>query len=476
MRIFGNASRSTSRPKHNMRIVFRSSYGPSKLEFPLFGGDLDLDSVNSLLLRGQNGDSWFHPSATQRNEALYIRDQLARSLQSEMGRPATKQDHAHVYINGLYWGVFNTIERIEDDSMVEAFGGDELDWDVIKSQTNPGMVAVDGSTSTWSRVVGMARGGFDNPSAYAAVQEFLDLESMADWLLVNFYNGNSDWDHNNWQAGRLRRPGETFKFFVWDSERTLLGTGANSVTKNNSGRATAVHQALRSNPEYRLLFADRVHRHFFNDGALTPAGVSRVFNGWVDFLRVPLVAESARWGDAHRAGNPYTVNNNWQAEVDFQNNTYIPGRTATVLNQLRAQALYPDIVAPSFNQHGGEVAAGFALEMTAPAGTIYYTLDGSDPRATGETGDSTILLDQGSPATAFVPADGSLGDTWQLAAFDDSAWLSRRDRSRVRDQPRQLCSFQWPRCHLGPTPPMPLSLCESHSRSRTRPRSTRSEG
>lgn len=85
MRIYGNASRATSRPKHNLRVVFRGSYGPPKLEFPLFGDDSEVDTVNSLLLRGQNGDSWFHPSASQRNEALYIRDQLARSLQAEMG-------------------------------------------------------------------------------------------------------------------------------------------------------------------------------------------------------------------------------------------------------------------------------------------------------------------------------------------------------------------------------------------------------
>ena len=41
MRIFGNASRATSRAKHNMRMVFRSAYGPSRLEFPLFGGDAE---------------------------------------------------------------------------------------------------------------------------------------------------------------------------------------------------------------------------------------------------------------------------------------------------------------------------------------------------------------------------------------------------------------------------------------------------
>ena len=45
--------------------------------------------------------------------------------------------------------------------------------------------------------------------------------------------------------------------------------------------------------------------------------------------------------------------------------------------------MYPNVVAPTFNQHGGQVVTGFQLTMTAPAGTIYYTLDGSDPRTSG---------------------------------------------------------------------------------------------
>jgi CotH protein/chitobiase/beta-hexosaminidase-like protein/lamin tail-like protein/Fn3 domain-containing protein len=38
------------------------------------------------------------------------------------------------------------------------------------------------------------------------------------------------------------------------------------------------------------------------------------------------------------------------------------------------------LVAPSFNQAGGPIAPGFSLAMSAPAGGIYYTTDGSDPR------------------------------------------------------------------------------------------------
>ena len=158
VRIFGNASRATSRKKHNMRIVFRSSYGPLKFEFPLFGGDDEPDVVNGYLFRGQNGDSWFHPNSTQQREALYIRDQLARDLQAEMGQPATKQDHVHLYINGLYWGVMNTIERIEAESHQQAFGGQKESWDSLKSSRtpSPGMYTVDGTLDAWNELIALS--------------------------------------------------------------------------------------------------------------------------------------------------------------------------------------------------------------------------------------------------------------------------------------------------------------------------------
>lgn len=383
MRIFGNASRATSRKKHNMRLVFRSAYGPSRLEFPLFGGDDEDDVVNSYLLRGQNGDSWFHPTASQREESLYIRDQLARSLQESMNQPATKQDHVHLYINGLYWGVFNTIERIEADSMAAAYGGDKEDWDVMKATPPSSVAAEDGTDAAWQALVELSEADLSSAANYEAIQEYLDMESFIDWLLVNFYNGNSDWDHNNWQAGRKRGSDDQFRFFVWDSERTMLSPTVNSVTKNNVSRPTGIHQQLRANADYRLLFGDRTQRHFFNGGALTAAAVEAEFDRWVEELQVPLVAESARWGDAQRAAEPYTVGDEWQTEVDFQKNTYLPGRSATVLTQLRNASLFPAIDAPVFGQFGGEVALGYALEMTATGPEVFYTLDGSDPQDAG---------------------------------------------------------------------------------------------
>ena len=38
---------------------------------------------------------------------------------------------------------------------------------------------------------------------------------------------------------------------------------------------------------------------------------------------------------------------------------------------------------PTFSRDGGPIEPGFSLAMTAPSGTIYYTLTGEDPRVPG---------------------------------------------------------------------------------------------
>ena len=148
---------------------------------------------------------------------------------------------------------------------------------------------------------------------------------------------------------------------------------------------------------------------------LTPSGVANELDKWIATLESPLLAESARWGDAQQA-SPIGLTQ-WQTEVNFQKNTYIPGRTATVLGQLQSQSLYPSVTAPSFNQHGGNVTSGFQLTMTAPAGTIYYSLDGSDPRDSGGTiSANAIAYAPGSPVSlttsVLAKARALSGGSW----------------------------------------------------------------
>lgn len=74
-------------------------------------------------------------------------------------------------------------------------------------------------------------------------------------------------------------------------------------------------------------------------------------------------------------------------------------------------------VPPSFNHPGGEVPQGFSLELTSvPGATIYYTVDGSDPRASGG-GVSPRAMVYGGPRSITdnvrIRARARRSGTWQ---------------------------------------------------------------
>jgi hypothetical protein len=295
-----------------------------------------------------------------------------------MGRPTPAQDHVHLYINGLYWGFYNIIEKPNASYFAEHFGGEKEEYDVLQHQGG----TVDGNRQAWNEMMSIARGGLPSDEAVEDVAQYVDIEAMIDYLLVNFYAGNVDWDQNNWFGGRHRSPEGRFIFFTWDAERTFLNVHENVTTKNVSNQPTELHQRLRANDEYRLQFADRVHRHFFNHGVFTAEQAEARWMRWADEIERALWAEAARWGDAKRS-QPYTPDGQWIDDLNKFRENYFPRRTEVVLDQLRRQGLYPDIEAPAYDQHGGIVPAGLPLTMSAPEGAIVYTTDGSDPRLKG---------------------------------------------------------------------------------------------
>lgn len=105
------------------------------------------------------------------------------------------------------------------------------------------------------------------------------------------------------------------------------------------------------------------------------------------------------------------------AENDRIVKSYLVNRNTTVLKQLRAAGLYPELDAPGFNQQGGKIGPGFKLTMSARRGTIYHTTNGMDPRvyATGAVSSNAATYADGPlplAATVTVKARALSGRTW----------------------------------------------------------------
>lgn len=393
MRIQGGYGRSTVIKKHSFRPLFKGDYGESKLRFPLFPGS-PVEEFDTFTLRAGMNNSYVL-STGEAGRATFTEDEWMRQTQRAMGQPSGYGIFVHLYINGLYWGLFNATERPSAPFAAGHLGGQKEEWDALNSSE-----AVDGVKTAWTSLQNLCTTGGTtrytvDQAGWNAIRQYLDLDNLIDYMLLNFYGGNADWDDHNWYAARRRLPGAGYKFFSWDGERTLESpSGADKTGVNQADKPSRIYGALRgstniataplnpANVEFRVRFADRAHRAMFNNGPLSPVGGVARWNAIEAQVDRAVVGESARWGDKLREP-PYTRNTEFLAEVNRKRNSQFPGRTAGLLAQLRAAKLYPPatLVAPSFNQYGGRVAPGFALTMSSTsAGTIHYTLDGTDPR------------------------------------------------------------------------------------------------
>ncbi|HWI56877.1 MAG TPA: chitobiase/beta-hexosaminidase C-terminal domain-containing protein, partial [Bacillota bacterium] len=377
--------------KHPMRLMFKGQYGATKLDYPFFP-DSPVHEFDQLDLRSDYNNHWTHGGdAAQRARGGLVRDAFFKDLHARMGALSSHSRYVHLYINGLYWGVYNPCERPNASFAASYLGGDKTDYDAINGT---GAQLVDGDLAARNSLLSLNTSSLSNLAQYAQIQQYLDVPQYIDYMILQLYGANWDWGTvKNWYAIHPRQPGAGYKYLCWDSERTLEGVNDKvSVSPDN------LQANLVRNAEYRLAFADHVRKHFFNDGALTPEAVLATWQARAAQIDRAMVGESARWGDSvpngkislsplpypgYTAYTPYTREENWLGEHQRLLADYFPYRSSIVLTQFMQAGLYPSVPAPTFNQHGGPVAPGFSLSMTPTNATIYYTLNGADPRVYG---------------------------------------------------------------------------------------------
>jgi hypothetical protein len=156
LRIRGGWSRHDDFPKHSFRLFFREAYGVPKLEFPLFG-DEGVSEFDKIDLRCEQNYSWANWSGEHNT---MVREVFSRDSQRDMGQPYTRSRYYHLYLNGMYWGVYQTQERSEARYASDYLGGSKEDYDVVKVNTENyayRIEATDGVLTTCCRVEGVGR-------------------------------------------------------------------------------------------------------------------------------------------------------------------------------------------------------------------------------------------------------------------------------------------------------------------------------
>jgi hypothetical protein len=362
--------------KFSFNLYFRNDYSVNnRLEYPFFFLTPEVTRFGSIVLRAGHNDSC----------TPFVKDEWMRRLFKEMWGVQETGAFANLYINGVYMAYYNPTGRADTDFYKEWYSTDN-DFDVI---TQSGVR--DGDSTTWNNLINYANThNLSNSTYYDYVAARLDIPLFVDYLVLQIYSSNFDWPGNNWTVHRERTDGSKFRFSVWDAEgisetwividsghwdvnafedfpNWTSPTGLNHLSWDP---ICQLYRALKANPEFKQLFADRIHKHFRNGGLLTK-----------DHLL-------AKWWEVFSEVSP-VLQDTSHYPVRVIPDTFIPNREGPILDVFEQQGLFNrSLGAPVFYvngsyKFGGYVSGSDSFTMTDPCssgGTIYYTTDGNDPR------------------------------------------------------------------------------------------------
>jgi len=397
----------TGNGKFAFRLYFRGSYGPNWLEYPLF--PFEVERFKSIVLRSGHNDR-VNP---------FIKDEMIRRLHKDMGNVASGGTMANLFINGEYKGYFNPCEHIKDAFCQQWYKSDKP-WDVM---TMSGIR--DGDATSWNALLNYARNNdLSQDIHYQYVAGRLDVPAFIDYLILQLWAANWDWPHNNWSAAAEHSDEGIWRFFVWDAEGIFRPADLNksgfsdfpswasqpSGLNNLSTPIAWFYRALKANDTFKQEFGDRLNKHFYNDGALTETNIENRFHE----LRNQMLGVIPNM-------NMYTLTG------------WVPNRHDIFLDHCAREGLFttagPRFSVKGVRRHGGHLSNGDTLTLTNQGRfqTIYYTLDGSDPRPEKEQRPvnitNTILFTENAAKRALV-SNRVLSESWKGGGFfDDSSWI-----------------------------------------------------
>ncbi len=280
--------------------------------------------------------------------------------------------------------------------------------------------------------------------------DYIDVDSWIDHHWLNIMVMNIDWGRHS-AFFHKDRNGKIISGPVWDYDRAL---GCEDVRDNNplawEGVVNAVgtvssktwndarfpwygnllgptQDPTQANyPEIRQRHTDRWFE--LRKGEFSIENLHSIIDSMADEIRESQARNFVRWTQYPPNGGNFAEAglSGWEAEISHMKN-WLVARTEWLDSQY--------LKTPVFNTPGGVITPGFQLVMSSPDGQIFYTTDGSDPRAPGGLpGATTIpflggpvdetLIDLDAVGRYLVPLDDSLGLTWTEAPgdFDDSTW------------------------------------------------------
>ena len=238
----------TAKKKYDLMNSFDYSFFPSKPGL----------KYKSILLRN-GGNDWGNSMMKDALLQMTVAEVLDMEYQSY-------QPTVH-FLNGQYYGIINMRERNNTQYVYSNFGWDEEEIDMIERVPNDvGYYEVKaGDTEAIDYVLELAA-QLPDDEAYAELSEWVDINSLINYLMPEMWTGNWDWPQNNLKFFRHRDDGK-FRWILYDLENGFGDLSFDHFTNSTygfdgykalGGHTAELMQGLLRQPEFQALLIDNM--------------------------------------------------------------------------------------------------------------------------------------------------------------------------------------------------------------------------
>ena len=296
-----------------------------------------------------------------------------------------------------------------------------------------------------------------NPDPATGYQSYIETDAFIDHNMLNLLSKNADGLRISTYMYKPRN-GKLSMGPIWDFDRSLESTdGRDDDPLGWDGGSTYIDHStsaywwgyLFENADFWQQYIDRWQGLRAN--IYSETNINAIIDSMAAEIAEVRVRDIAKWGQNPRTGSN-GLNGTQQGEIN-----YIKWWLAARMNWIDSQLINQ----PVLSHNGAPITESIQLSITAQAGTtIYYTLDGTDPRAPGGLPSPTATAYSGTLTVqpgSIVQARAWNGIAWGFNPPEETPWSA--PVSAI--YPEILPSLFLTEVHYNPGAPPPISMYDN---------------
>ena len=238
LRIFGGMTR--NRREKSLRIISRKSYGKAKFNYPFFKYRSN-KKYKHLILRNSGNDAY----------KTRFKDVLATQLSKNLDIDIQEFQPVNLFINGVFWGVYNLRERIGQHYLKYNYNADIEALNLLQGR----FTEDHGSNRSYKELREfLLKSNLNNEGNIDSLKKKIDVKNFLDYNIAQIYLCNIDYRGNIrfWQPDN----NSAFRWVMYDTD--LGFGGSRSASYNFLRDRLSPVKTVWHNPQWSTLLLRKV--------------------------------------------------------------------------------------------------------------------------------------------------------------------------------------------------------------------------